>query len=138
MGEAISNRRALLTAGGALGVLAALSAPADLLPKAEVAGIGQAGPLTDLIRAYRAGVSAFEADPCTRSLDNELIAQRSRETWERPFHELKAAAPPARTREEAMDAILLAQEELADEGGSGIVMPLLDAALAYLDGQGGS
>lgn len=138
MGEAISNRRALLTAGGALGALAALGAPVDLMAKVEAAGVGRAGPLTDLIRAYRTGVSAFEADPCTRSLNNELIAQRSRDTWERPFHELKAAAPPARTREEAMDAILLAQEELADEGWSGIVMPLLDAALAYLDGQGGS
>lgn len=135
MGENISNRRALLTAGGALGVLAALAAPADLLPKAEAAGIGQAGPLVDLIRAYRAGVSAFETDPCTRSLDNGLIAQRSRETWERPFHELKAAAPPARTREEAIEAIRLAQDELADEGWSGIVVPLLDSALAYLEGQ---
>ncbi|MFG1345243.1 hypothetical protein V5F59_10145 [Xanthobacter autotrophicus DSM 431] len=130
--DCITSRRDVLTAGCAGAAIAALVVPVVILPKAEAAPVD---PLIDLIKAYRTGLVAFDADPSVRLHDDERTGQRAMETWEGPFLTLEENAPPARTRSAAIEALRLAQDELLREGAIGIVSPLVAAALAYFEGE---
>lgn len=122
------SRRALLKAGGSLGVLAALAAHADLMPEADAA---EEDPLIGLIATYRAGMVAYNTDANAGIGDDAYDERRAAETWRPAYAVLTEAPPPALTFAGAVAAVRL----VVDEGGetSDIHIPLLEAALAYLE-----
>lgn len=122
------NRRAFLTAGSALGVLAALAAPADLMPKVEAA---TDDPLIGLIATYRAGMLAYDTDENVGTGDADYDARREAETWGPAYAALTEAPPPAVTFAGAVAAVRLVVDEGAET--CDLHIPLLEAALAYLE-----
>ncbi|MCL8385861.1 hypothetical protein [Xanthobacter aminoxidans] len=128
MGETLHSRRALLKAGGALGTLAALAAPAALRSNAEAAADD---PLIGLIQTYRAGTAAYGSDEKVGTGDDAYDARREAETWGAAYAVLTEAPPPALTFAGAVAAVRLVVDEEGETGEAHI--PLLRAALAYLE-----
>ncbi|MBZ9748285.1 hypothetical protein LB516_23930 [Mesorhizobium sp. CO1-1-7] len=89
-------------------------------------------PLLDSIRAYRAGLAAFNASTPD---DDDAADAYAAITYERPFAALEKWHEPAKTRSSAIEALKLIAEENRAFERSGIVDPLLTAALAYFEVQ---
>ncbi|MDI7864102.1 hypothetical protein MRS76_19315 [Rhizobiaceae bacterium n13] len=83
-------------------------------------------PIIAAIEAYHAGNAAYRAHP-----DDDEAAIEA--TYGPPSRVLESWEQPAQTRQGAIAALKLALYEHEQYGGSELIFPMLDAALAFLE-----
>lgn len=91
----------------------------------------KADPLLDLIKSYHAGIKAYADHPHFGNIEAENAFCQQAFQW--AIDEITAWDGPALSAECAVEALKLAKKEASDYDGSAMILPLVSAALGYLE-----
>ncbi|MER8553609.1 twin-arginine translocation signal domain-containing protein [Mesorhizobium sp. M1217] len=91
-------------------------------------------PLLDLIERYRAGCDAYQCRS-RGNRDDEALDALADVTYFPPMRDIEKWTRPAVSRQGATAALRLVLTEIGDFPPSGMLPPLLNAALAYLEAE---
>ncbi|MER9615581.1 hypothetical protein [Mesorhizobium sp. M0207] len=112
---------------------AAFASPEDIGPSPRRAAT-ELDPLLDLIERYRAGCDAYQCGS-RGNRDDEALDALADVTYSPPMRDIEEWTRPAVSRQGATAALRLVLTEIGDFPQSGMLPPLLNAALAYLEAE---